>query len=98
MDSTFLKLLDSVIATGPVAILLIIAIWWQTRGNQALVTQLNAERGERLDAMDKEIERQRERSDECERDRLSLHRALADLQNQHHSLSAPKHKPHHTPQ
>lgn len=91
MDSNFIKLLDSVIATGPVAVLLIIAIWWQTKGNQALVTQLNAERAKRLDAMDKEIDRQRQRSEECEKDRLSLHRLLADIQAQHQDANPHTH-------
>lgn len=83
MDPLLVNALDSIATNGPVAVLLIIAIWWQTKGNQALVTQLNAERAERLDAMDKEIDRQRERSEECERDRLELHKLIFQLQGEH---------------
>lgn len=83
MDPLLINALDSIATNGPVAVLLIIAIWWQTKGNQALVTQLNAERAERLDAMDKEIDRQRERSEECERDRLELHKLIFQLQGEH---------------
>jgi hypothetical protein len=58
-------------------------VWWQTKGNQALVTQLNAERAERLDAMDTEIDHLRQRSEACERDRLELHKQVAVLSAKH---------------
>ena len=61
MDPAFAdKAFDTLIATGPVAVILAIAVWWQTKGNQALVTQLNIERTDRLDAMDSEIQHLRE--------------------------------------
>lgn len=59
MDGLFTKLLESLFVSGPVALILATAVWWQTKGNQALVTQLDKERTERMDAMDAEIERQR---------------------------------------
>lgn len=80
MDPAFnAKIFESLIATGPVAVILAVAVWWQTKGNQALVNQLNAERGERLDAMDAEIQHLRDRSESCERDRIELHKQVAVL-------------------
>lgn len=73
------KVIDSLVTTGPVALILAAGLWWQTRGNQSLVKQLNTERCQRLDAMDEEINRQRKRSDDCERDRLALHQEIARL-------------------
>jgi len=70
---------ETIAATGPVAIILVIAVWWQTKGNQTLVTELNAERTDRLNAMDKELQRLRDRSDKCEQDRIELHKQLAKL-------------------
>lgn len=71
--------LDTLVATGPVAVILAVGIWWQTKGNQALVTQLNSERNDRLDDMEKEIARLRDRSDRCEQDRVELHKQIAQL-------------------
>ena len=80
MDPAFAaKAFDTLIATGPVAVILAIAVWWQTKGNQALVTQLNIERTDRLDAMDSEIQHLREKSENCERDRIELHKQIAGL-------------------
>ncbi len=73
------KAFETIATTGPVAIILVIAVWWQTKGNQALVTELSKERNERLDAMDKELQRLRDRSDKCEADRIDLHRQLAKI-------------------
>lgn len=75
----FAKALDTLMASGPVAAILAAAVWWLMRGNQALVKQLNDERGERMDAMDQEIDRLRQRSDRCEADRLELHKQVAQL-------------------
>lgn len=80
MDPFQLKLFESIVSTGPVAALLVLAVWWQTRGNQALVQQLNTERIERMEAMEDEIDRQRTRSDDCEKDRLELHRKISDIE------------------
>lgn len=79
MDPFVAKILESLIATGPVAVILAVAVWWQTKSNQALVNQLNAERGERLDGMDAEIKHLRDRSESCERDRIELHKQVAVL-------------------
>ena len=77
------KIIDSLITTGPVAIILAVGVWWQTKGNLALVKQLNVERGERLNAMDQEIKQLRDRSESCERDRLELHKQMAILTAKH---------------
>jgi len=77
--SLTVKAFDTILATGPVAVILAIAVWWQTKGNQALVTQLNAERINRLDAMDGEIQHLRDKSESCEKDRLELHKQIAGL-------------------
>jgi hypothetical protein len=74
-----LSALDTLIATGPVAVILAVAVWWQTKGNQALVQQLNSERSDRLDDMEREIDRLRDRSDRCEQDRVELHKQIAQL-------------------
>jgi hypothetical protein len=73
------KAFETIAATGPVAAILVIAVWWQTKGNQALVTELNSERTDRLNAMDKELQRLRDRSDKCETDRIELHKQLAKI-------------------
>jgi hypothetical protein len=73
------KAFETIAATGPVAAILVIAVWWQTKGNQALVTELNSERTDRLNTMDKELQRLRDRSDQCEKDRIDLHKQLAKI-------------------
>jgi len=73
------KSFEVIAATGPVAVILVIAVWWQTKGNQALVTELNKERTDRLNGMDAELQRLWDRSDKCEADRLELHKQLAKI-------------------
>jgi hypothetical protein len=90
MESTLIaKAFEVIVSTGPVAMILVIAVWWQTKGNQALVTELNKERTDRLNAMDRELQRLRDRSDRCEADRIELHKQLANL------LSNASHDRHH---
>lgn len=74
------QLLQSTAAAGPVAALLLIAVKWLTGSNRELVTELNKERQARLDDMEKHIDRLQARSDDCEKDRLNLHRQVAELQ------------------
>lgn len=71
------QVINQLIATGPVAVILAVAVWWQTKGQQALINQLNTEREERMDSMDKEIVRLRDRSDKCEADRIELGHRIA---------------------
>ena len=42
-----------------------VAVWWLTRSNSQLITELNKERSERLDILEKHIE-------DCEKDRKDL--------------------------
>ena len=85
MEPTLIaKAFEVIVSTGPVAMILVIAVWWQTKGNQALVTELNKERNDRLNAMDRELQRLRERSDRCEADRIELHKQLANLLSASH--------------
>ena len=71
--------LEPVLKSGPVAALLILAVWWLTKGNEKLVTALNTERKERLDSLTQQVDKLEKRSDDCEKDRLNLHRLLADV-------------------
>lgn len=78
----FLKLIDSSPLLGPMLVL----VWILKTGNDKMVAQLNTERQERLDGMDKQIEHLLRRSDECEKDRLALHRDNAALREQLEAL------------
>ena len=69
----------SLLSAGLPAVLLALAVKWLSAGNKVLINQLNEERGERLDAMEKHISKLQERSDSCERDRLELHKQVAVL-------------------
>jgi hypothetical protein len=42
-----------------------VAVWWLIKGNNQLVHELNRERSERLDRMEKHVE-------DCDRDRKEL--------------------------
>lgn len=76
--------LEPVLKSGPVAALLILAVWWLTKGNEKLVTALNTERKERLDSLTQQVDKLEKRSDDCEKDRLNLHRLLADVSRSTH--------------
>lgn len=78
----FLKLIESSPLLGPMLVL----VWILKTGNDKMVAQLNTERKERLDAMDRQIEHLLRRSDECEKDRLALHRDNASLREQLETL------------
>lgn len=56
---------NSLASAGLPALLMGVAVWWLTRSNSQLVTELNKERTERLDAMESHIA-------ECDRDRKEL--------------------------
>lgn len=56
---------EQIAAAGLPAVLMAAAVWWLQRSNSALVTELNKERGERLDAMETHIA-------ECDKDRKEL--------------------------
>ena len=73
--------LEPVMKAGPVAVLLLLAVWWLTQGNEKLVRALNEERRERLDGLTKQVDKLEKKSDDCERDRLNLHRLLAEVRS-----------------
>jgi len=56
-----------------------IAVWHLNRTNSTLISELNKEREERLDAMQAHIEKLEIKSDSCEKDRVELHRQIASL-------------------
>ena len=84
MTPALLAALEPVLKAGPVAVLLLFAVWWLTRGNEKLVRALNTERKERLDSLTQQVDKLEKRSDDCEKDRLNLHRLLADVSRSTH--------------
>ncbi len=84
MPPEVIAALEPVLKSGPVAALLILAVWWLTKGNEKLVTALNTERKERLDSLTQQVDKLEKRSDDCEKDRLNLHRILADVTRSTH--------------
>ena len=78
------KLVENSPVLGPMLFL----VWMLKIGNDKMVAQLNEERKGRLDNMDGQIDYLSRRSDECEKDRLSLHRDNAALREQLESLRA----------
>jgi hypothetical protein len=59
------ELLNALSSNGLPALLMGVAVWWLTRSNTDLITELNKERSERLDAMESQIA-------ECDRDRREI--------------------------
>ena len=58
--------------SGLHAVLLGIAVWWLSKSNTELVRELNRERTERLDVMERHIQRCEKHIEECDRDRREL--------------------------
>lgn len=79
-----MKLIENSPILGPMLFL----VWMLKLGNDKMVAQLNEERKGRLDNMDGQIDYLSRRSDECEKDRLALHRDNAALREQLESLRA----------
>lgn len=75
----FTRLTDTIVATGPVAALLLIAVWYQTKGQASLIKQINEERGERLQQMENHMQRLEQRADHCEDDRRRMSDELMRL-------------------
>jgi hypothetical protein len=80
----YMKLIENSPILGPMLFL----VWMLKLGNDKMVAQLNEERKGRLDNMDGQIDYLSRRSDECEKDRLALHRDNAALREQLESLRA----------
>jgi hypothetical protein len=56
---------NQIASAGLPALLMAVAVWWLIKGNNQLVNELNRERSERLDKMERHV-------DECDRDRKEL--------------------------
>jgi hypothetical protein len=56
---------NQIASAGLPALLMGVAVWWLIKGNNQLVHELNRERSERLDKMEKHV-------DDCDRDRKEL--------------------------
>lgn len=56
---------NQIASAGLPALLMGVAVWWLIKGNNQLVHELNRERSERLDKMEKHVE-------DCDRDRKEL--------------------------
>lgn len=76
-----LPVVEPVLKAGPVSAILLLAVWWLTRGNEKLVTALNQERAERLDGLKTQVDKLEKRSEDCEKDRMNLHRLLSEVRN-----------------
>ena len=59
------ELWNQIAAAGLPALLMAVAVWWLQKGNNQLVNELNKERSQRLDVMEKHIK-------ECDDDRKVL--------------------------
>lgn len=87
METLIVKAIEQLITGSPVFALMIWAIIHfkkasevQASSNQQLIEQMQAERSERLDDMEQDIIRQRERTDECEKDRLNLYKIIGHME------------------
>lgn len=54
-----------IVDNGLPFVFMALAVWWLQKGNRELVSELNKERSERLDAMEKHIT-------DCDKDRKDL--------------------------
>jgi hypothetical protein len=78
----YTRLTDSIVATGPVAALLLVAVWHQAKSQSALILQLNSERKERLAQMEGGMQKLELRLDACEQDRRRISEDLIKLKSQ----------------
>jgi hypothetical protein len=82
MPPDVIAVLEPALRSGPVACILLAAVWWLTRGNEKLVTALNEERKERLDGLTQQVDKLERKSEECEKDRLNLHKLLIEVRHE----------------
>lgn len=82
--------ITSIAQHGPIAVLLAGALWWMTKDKETTIHNLNQERKDfimqvqeereaHFSTLTGELQRLRARSDECERDRLEMHKQIAFL-------------------
>ncbi len=60
---------EQVASAGVPALLMAVAVWWLQKGNRELVVELNRERSDRIDALEKHVE-------DCDTDRKDLRNML----------------------
>ena len=68
------ELWNQIAAAGLPSLLMSVAVWWLQKGNNQLVQELNKERTERLDVMEKHIK-------ECDDDRKILRNESKELRD-----------------
>lgn len=66
------QLAKSLVANGPVAALLFLAVWYLVKGNRELVTQINTHINARLKALEDHV-------DECNQERSELKEKLFSI-------------------
>jgi hypothetical protein len=68
------ELWNQIATAGLPSLLMAVAVWWLQKGNNQLVHELNKERSERLDVMEKHIA-------ECDDDRKILRNESKELRD-----------------
>lgn len=68
------KLITTAAGTGLGTLLLILAIWWLNRSHDKLLSELQTERKQRFEVLER-------RSEICEEDRRELHKEIHGLQS-----------------
>lgn len=81
MPPELAALLQPFLQSSPVAALLLLAVWWLTKGNETLIRSLNQERKERIAILTSQVDKLEKRSEDCEKDRMNLHRLLSEVRN-----------------
>lgn len=83
-------IVNEMLKTMPTLAPILLLVWWLKGGNDKMVAQLNEERGDRLDGMERQITSLEKRSESCEQDRIVLHRENAAMKEQMETLRASK--------
>jgi hypothetical protein len=93
LPAFFIKLADNALTLAAMAI----AVWWLQKTLAQFIARWDKERSDRLDAMEKTLDKQseeikevRSENKECQRDRIQIHMKLLDLYRMNPSL---KHEP-----
>ena len=86
MTELDIAIVKSIAEAGLPAMLMAAAVYWLQRSNTKLVNQLNAERSERLDAMEQHVK-------DCDTDRKELRDMLLRHLGQTHDQRPPHHLP-----
>jgi hypothetical protein len=86
----FSKLADNALTLGALAV----AVWWLQKTLAQFIGRWDQERGARLDSMEKELDRQRQEmahlrvvNEDCQKDRVDIHKELVALYRNNPSLN-----------